>query len=228
MTKLLQTTVCHPLILETVIWCILPHDPNIIFLRKNKIHNFLGCKKSDFKHILVVSCARTKNWPKIQNLACSALRRQSEARDVIDLVTVTETKAIVKKLRWQPRKCPRLPGSVLQNIRGCLASSYRTSEAAWLRPAKCPRLPGSVLWNVRGCLAPSSKMSEAAWLRPTKCPRLPGSVFKNVRGFLAPSSILNFPISMATVWNFKIPTSRGCSPLPCQVSLRSVEKPRRS
>ncbi len=48
----------------------------------------------------------------------------------------------------------RLPGSVLQNVWGCLAPSYRTSEAAWLRPTERPRLPGSVL-----------KMSEAAWLR---------------------------------------------------------------
>ncbi len=85
---------------------------------------------------------------------------------------------------------------------------------------QCPRLPGSVFKNVRGCLAPSSK-----------CPRLPGSVLQNVRGCLAPSSISNFPISMTTVWNLKIPTSRGCSPargpLPCQVSLRSVKKPPR-
>ncbi len=113
------------------------------------------------------------------------------------------------------------------------------SEAAWLRPqmseAAClhPQMSkaawlhpqiSEVAWlhpqmSEAAWLHP--QMSEAAWLRP-QCPRLPVSVFK----------VNNFQISMETIWNFKIVTSRGCSPVPgpptCTILLRSGKKLGRS
>ncbi len=38
---------------------------DIIFYRNSKIYNFFMCKRSDFKHILVVSCAMPEYWPNI-------------------------------------------------------------------------------------------------------------------------------------------------------------------
>ncbi len=41
----------------------------------------------------------------------------------------------MSEVAWlRPTKCPRPPGSVLQNVRGCLAPSSEMSEAVWLRP----------------------------------------------------------------------------------------------
>ena len=83
------------------------------------------------------------------------------------------------------------------------------SEAAWLHPQM-----SEAAW-----LHP--QMSEAAWLRP-RCLRLPVSIFK----------VNNFPISMVTIWNFKIPASQGCCPAlvppTCAISLRSAKKQQRS
>ena len=56
-------------------------------------------------------------------------------------------------------------------------------------------------------------MSEAAWLRLQKCPRLPGS--RSVTKMSEAAWLrhtLKVYISMATVWNFEIPTSRGVEP----------------
>ncbi len=78
-------------------------------------------------------------------------------------------------------------------------------QADWL--FALPRLPECVL-NIRGCLGVSS-VSVAAWVCP-QCPRLPGYTMSSVceAAWVCPL----FPISMAIVWNFEIPTSRGITP----------------
>ncbi len=76
---------------------------------------------------------------KIQYLAYSGLgpwsewRHKDVARNVMRKCEVIDPDSMVTTLRWQPRKCLRLSGSIIQNVQGCLALS-----------SKCLRLPGSV------------------------------------------------------------------------------------
>ncbi len=105
-------------------------------------------------------------------------------------------------------KCPRPPGSILQNVRGRLAPSSKTSEAAWLRPPKCPRPPGSVLnlklpcfhgnrlefqnsdfarllsglrtFTMPSLITIGQESREELAHKHFQCPRLPGSVFSQI------------------------------------------------
>ena len=61
--------------------------------------------------------------------------------DFSSLLSVAFQKGFFLFTRLHSKFAPH--GYVLQNVQGCLAPSYRMSEAAWLRLTKCPRLPGS-------------------------------------------------------------------------------------